>query len=75
MPVASLIAPMCTMPVRQTVRKTEGNANTKEVTMEMEHRLVKLCCQIKGHVAIHIAIQIIRYMCVTRLHYQPSKLL
>ena len=27
----------------QTVRKTEGQANTKEVTMEMEHRLVKLC--------------------------------
>ena len=27
----------------QTVRKTEGNANTKEITMEMEHRLVKLC--------------------------------
>ena len=31
----------------QTVRKTEGNANTKEVTMEMEHRLVKLCCYAK----------------------------
>ena len=27
----------------QTVRKTEGAANTKEITMEMELRLVKLC--------------------------------
>ena len=27
----------------QSIRKTEGAANTKEVTMEMEHRLVMLC--------------------------------